>query len=143
MSCFNFGREDEDFPFEEEALKFFRGKLPGWDTLEFRVPTWREEVEGRLLAFKNALLGSQEEPLLDYLLNLLKREEPAGERLKVWLYLFEEYLFPLLERLIYYRVNQPLGEEELVFKLKEIAALPGYQRVKTPCDAINKIVSLL
>ena len=143
MSCFNFGREDEDFPFEEEALRFFKGKLPGWDSLEFKVPSWKEEVSKRLHSFKNALLGSDEEPLLDYLIGLLEREELKDERLKVWHLLFEDYLFPLLERLIYYRANEPLGEEELSFKIREIASLPGYQRVKTPYDAINRIISLL
>jgi len=143
MSCFNFGREDEDFPFEEEALRFFKGKIPGWDELEFKVPTWRERVRERLLAFKNALLGSEEEPLIDYALTLVERENPEGERLKVWLYLFEEHLFPLLERLVFYRVNEPLGEEELSFKIKEIGELPGHSKVKSPSDAINRIIALL
>jgi len=143
MSCFNFGREDEDYPFEEEALRFFRGIIPGWDNLEFRFPGWKGEVEKRLLAFKNAFLGEEEEPLIDYLLNLVARETPQGDRLKVWVFLFEEHLFPLLERLIYYRVNSPLGKEELSFKIKEIGELPGYSKVQTPYDAINRIIALL
>jgi len=143
MSCFNFGREDEDFPFEEEALRFFKGKIPGWDTLEFKVPTWKEEVLSRLRAFKNALEGSDEEPLIDYLIRVIERGAPSGDRLKVWRYLVEEHLFPLLERLIFYRVNEPLGEEELSFKIKEVGELPGHSKVKTPADAIGRIIALL
>jgi len=100
-------------------------------------------VKERLSAFKNALLGSDEEHLIDYLLVLVDRENPQDERLKVWLYLFEEHLFPLLERLIFYRVNEPLGEEELSFKIREIGELPGHSKVETPQEAINRIIALL
>ncbi|RKQ63635.1 hypothetical protein C7457_0509 [Thermovibrio guaymasensis] len=143
MSCLNFGKEDEEFPFEEEALRFFKGKLPSWDTLDFRVPIWRERFRDRLLSFKNALLGSEEETLIDYLMGLLEREEVSSNRLRVWVYLFENHLFPLLERLVFYRANEPLGLDELSFKLKEIGELPGYGRVETVSDAINRIIALL
>ena len=75
MSCFNFGREDEDFPFEEEALRFVRGRFPDWEPLDFQVPSWRERLRERLLSLQNALLGCEEEPLISYLLSWLERAE--------------------------------------------------------------------
>ncbi|WP_457679781.1 hypothetical protein [Thermovibrio sp.] len=143
MSCFNFGREDEDFPFEEEALRFFKGKIRELDQLEFSFPSWRKEFLERLYSFKNLLTGEEEEPLIDYLVSLVKRETFKGERLKIWLYLFNGYLFPLLERLVFYKVNEPLGREELSFWVREVKELPGRKEVSDHLDAVNKIISLL
>jgi len=142
MSCFNFGREDEDFPFEEEALRFVRGRFPDWEPLDFQVPSWKERLRERLLSFQNALLGCEEEPLISYLLSWLERAV-GRECALTATYLLERYLFPLLERLIFYRANAPLGREELEFAVKEVRELPGPRKPRSPLEAIEKIVSLL
>ncbi len=141
MSCFNFGREDEELPFEERALKFLDGRLPLYK--EFKVPTWREETLKRLKSFKNLLVGKEEEPLIDYLIKILEREKLNENTLKKWHFLIENYLFPLLEKLIFYRANSPLGKEEVELKVKEIGELPGAYKPKTPEEAINKVILLL
>ncbi len=141
MSCFNFGREDEELPFEEGALRFLEGRLPY--LREFKVPTWKEETLKRLKSFKNLLTGEEEETLIDYIEKLLKRKELNEESFKRWHFLIEGYLFPLLEKLVFFKANSPLGKEELELKVKEVGELPGAYRPKTVKGAINKIILLL
>ena len=120
MGCCNFGREDELFPFEEEANRFIEGILPQWKIeREFNVETKKGELLKFLSSVRNSLIGYPEEGKLRYLEKLLEKPVPEENR-SVFFYISENYLIPFLKRLVYYRANEPEGFKELLFLADEI-----------------------
>ena len=143
MGCCEFGREDELFPFEEEAVRFIEGIDPKWSlNRSFSVPGWKERATSRLSKFRNALCGTEEEEKLEYLERLIERQA-TPETAHRWLFVLESYLFPLLERLVFYRANAPEGEEALAFAVKEIDRISPTRKVKTPSEAVDALILLL
>ena len=120
MGCCDFGKEDELFPFEEEAKRFIEGLLPQWKLeREFSIETKKGELLRFLSSVRNALIGYPEEGKLRYLEKLLKR--PISEESRMaFFYISENYLIPFLRRLVYYRANEPEGFKELLFLADEI-----------------------
>ena len=90
MGCCDFGREDELFPFEDEAIKFIEGILPQWKTeREFKVKTKNEELRHFVSSVKNFLLGYPEEEKLSYLECLLEKPIPEENRQTFFLHITE------------------------------------------------------
>jgi len=119
VGCCNFGREDENFPFEEEALRFTEGILPQWNlNRELKVVTRKEEAKRRIESLRNALIGFPEEEKLSHVLSLLEREVPEENREK-FMFIVERYLIPFSQKLLIYRINSE-GSEELEFLTDEI-----------------------
>ncbi len=142
--CCNFGREDELFPFEEEALKYIEGINPNWRIgREFSIPSWKEEIGKRLKSFENVLCGSEEEEKVKYIREKLFHLNPSKEEFIHIMYLIDRFLFPLLERLVFFKANAPEGEEELRLIVEEIEALSPGRRVSDPTDALEVLISYL
>ena len=147
MGCCNFGREDELFPFEEEAKRFIEGILPQWrEGREFRVETKKEELRRFVSSVKNSLLGYPEEEKLSYLECLLERPIPEENR-KTFFYISQNYLVPFLKRLVYYRANEPEGLEDLLFFadeiLKELSTFKKLLREEKVELALDVLISAL
>lgn len=147
MGCCNFGREDDLFPFQEEAEKFIEGILPQWKlNREFSVKTKKEELKEFVSSVKNSLLGYPEEGKLAYLENLLDRPVPEEKR-EVFFYVAENYLIPFLKRLVYYRANEPEGLEELLLLadevLKELSTFKKVLREERVELALDVLISAL
>ncbi|RUM90799.1 MAG: hypothetical protein DSZ26_02540 [Thermovibrio sp.] len=120
MGCCNFGREDEGFPFEKEAEKLIEGINPQWKlNRTFRVRTKKEEIRRKLESVRNALIGFPEEGKISYLISLIERPIPEGSR-DNFFFIVNRYLIPFLNRLVFYRVNEPEGAEELKLIIEEI-----------------------
>ena len=147
MGCCNFGREDELFPFEEEAKRFIEGILPQWrEGREFRVKTKKEELRRFVSSVKNSLLGYPEEEKLSYLECLLERPVPEENR-ETFFYISQNYLVPFLKRLVYYRANEPEGLEDLLFFadeiLKELSTFKKLLREEKVELALDVLISAL
>ena len=147
MGCCNFGREDELFPFEEEAKRFIEGILPQWrEGREFRVKTKKEELRRFVSSVKNSLLGYPEEEKLSYLECLLERPIPEENR-QTFFYISQNYLVPFLKRLVYYRANEPEGLEDLLFFadeiLKELSTFKKLLREEKVELALDVLISAL
>lgn len=147
MGCCNFGREDELFPFQEEAERFIEGILPQWKlNREFSVKTKREELKEFVSSVKNSLLGYPEEEKLTYLEKLLDRPI-LDEKREIVFYITENYLIPLLKKLVYYRANEPEGLEELLFLadevLKELSTFKRVSREERVELALDVLISAL
>ena len=147
MGCCNFGREDELFPFEEEAKRFIEGILPQWrEGREFRVKTKKEELRQFVSSVKNSLLGYPEEEKLSYLECLLERPIPEENR-QTFFYISQNYLVPFLKRLVYYRANEPEGLEDLLFFadeiLKELSTFKKLLREEKVELALDVLISAL
>ncbi len=147
MGCCNFGREDELFPFEEEARRLVEGILPEWSiSREFKVKTKREEIRRFVSSVKNSLIGYPEEKKLSYLETLLERPVPEENR-RAFFYICENYLVPYLKRLVFYRANEPEGFEELLFSaeevLRELSVLKGVLREEKVELALDILISAL
>jgi len=147
MGCCNFGREDELFPFEEEAKRFIEGILPQWrEGREFRVKTKKEELRQFVSSVKNSLLGYPEEEKLSYLECLLEKPVPEKNR-EPFFYISQNYLVPFLKRLVYYRANEPEGLEDLLFFadeiLKELSTFKKLLREEKVELALDVLISAL
>ena len=147
MGCCNFGREDELFPFEEEAKRFIEGILPQWrEGREFRVKTKKEELRQFVSSIKNSLIGYPEEEKLSYLECLLERSVPEENR-ETFFYISQNYLVPFLKRLVYYRANEPEGLEDLLFLadeiLKELSTFKKLLREEKIELALDVLISAL
>ncbi|MEO2068081.1 MAG: hypothetical protein ABGX27_01035 [Desulfurobacteriaceae bacterium] len=144
MSCFNFGKEDELFPFEENANRWIEGISPDWKVnRDYKIPTKQREVEKRLLKFKRLFYGSEFEEKVNYIIYLNSRITSKSEKGKCFFFIVENYLFPFLEKLIYYQTNYPEGEEELNFLLKEIEKDLSLTQLKNFEDKINRTFDIL
>ncbi len=147
MGCCNFGREDEFFPFEEEAKRFIEGILPQWKAdREFRVRTKKEELRQFVSSVRNSLLGYPEEEKLSYLECLLEKPIPEEKR-EAFFYISQNYLIPFLKRLVYYRANEPEGFEDLLFLadeiLKELSTFKKLLREEKVELALDVLISAL
>ncbi len=147
MGCCNFGREDDFFPFEEEARRFVEGIFPRWSVnREFRIETKRGELRRFVSSVKNSLLGYPEEEKLSYLECLLERPVPEENR-QTFFYISQNYLIPFLKRLVYYRANEPEGFEDLLFLadeiLKELSTFKKLLREERVELALDVLISAL
>ncbi len=147
MGCCNFGKEDEFFPFEEEARRLIEGILPQWrEGREFKVRTKKEELRQFVSSVKNSLLGYPEEEKLSYLECLLERPVPEENR-QTFFYISQNYLVPFLKRLVYYRANEPEGLEDLLFLadeiLKELSTFKKLLREEKVELALDVLISAL
>ena len=144
MGCCNFGREDELFPFEEEANRWIEGILPQWKiNRSYEIPTLKDEIEKRLLKFKRLLYDEELESKVETIVSINRRIDFSSEGGRIYSYVVKNYLFPFLEKLIYYRANAPEGKEELFFSIEEIEKNLSVAKIQDLDERINRTFDIL
>ncbi|ADY73541.1 hypothetical protein Dester_0901 [Desulfurobacterium thermolithotrophum DSM 11699] len=144
MGCCNFGKEDEMFPFEEEANKWIEGILPQWKAnRDYTIPTTKDEIEKRLKKFKRLIYDENLESKLEVIININSRIDFLSENGKIYVFIVKNYLFPFLEKLIYYKANEPEGKEELLFLIESIEKNLSVVKVKNFDEKINRTFDIL
>ena len=147
MACCNFGSEDELFPFEEKGTHFAEGIFPEWKVNRFfKVKTKLEEITEKVLSIKAALKGFPEEFKVEILSQFLKKELTENKRKLVYL-LMTEYAIPFLEKLVFFRINEPEGFEEvevLANEILELLSVPNQEHLNDKIErALDVLISVL
>jgi hypothetical protein len=123
MGCYDPERDDDFL----HLTRFAEGRIPSCSIRDFSIPSLKEEIEKKLLKFKNALSG-EEERKLDLIVSINQRVDFSSEKALSYRFLLENYLFPFLKRLVVYRVNEPEGLKELLLLIdvieKELSISP-------------------
>jgi len=78
-----------------------------------------------------------------YVIHLNGKVVSNSEKGGCFFYIVENYLFPFLEKLIYYQTNYPEGKEELDFFLQEIEKDLSLTKLKNFEDKINRTFDIL
>ena len=115
MGCYDPERDDDFL----HLTRFAEGRIPSCSIRDFSIPSLKEEIEKKILKFKNALSG-EEERKLDLIVSINQRVDFSSEKALSYRFLLENYLFPFLKRLVVYRVNEPEGLKELLLLIDVI-----------------------